>query len=1007
MARTYDTWLVRNDQWVEVDDYLGLDVLVKGTNKYLNFGSVSGATGYGFRDNAGSMQFKNSGGSWTDFGTLTTTSADLYYARLDGTNMPFTGNVTITKGGAILTVNDTNDGVFPNPTAIPKILLQEQGVTKWNISSSSGVLSFCNTALLNCLSINQTNGRITVAETITVNGLNASQLVATDGSKNLQSLSTSTYPSLTEISYIKGLTSAVQTQLDARLKLDQSTPQTITASPILNWGTSTRVPYYNTDKTLTDSANFTFASNVLSIGTGTQRTQLGVTSIATTAINGANVTAFNITNAVSATASSINLIGGANVASSVSIKATSATGVGNEYVSILTGANGAVQSAKFSSLFNDFNTGTAHRFSIGGTQELLLSASALYPFTDASGLTLGTATNRWGTIYTGAVAPDYLWVSGASYNLDSRSHLTAKNGRLGIIDNANTFSQIYGRARLDILETAQQTVVIDSLSQPSTAVIEGYDGDRARTLLINRFGYTNSGGSSSSVIHWGEYYKTGDVEPYITHGLRSGWEMGNDLYLGIVTGDPYYILDSHNFYLWDSVRGHAKLFFTDNIWDSYMYEDDFYQQNYRIFRTEMNGDGVCFLYWGREAGEGAEDSTYGPSIYIGNKTGYSLGGGGSNLKIGNNIFGVSNGSGQTIYGHNTGTILDTNYEIAIGNAVASYGTNSGGRKILIGQGGNYDYAEGRVIIDPHNRSNATSTAQNALIRGTASTTGATAQDIRFNVATFEINGGNGDITLNFGVSGVATNVGQFLWKEDEDYFQFSDDILMTTTERHLFRDTAIGIYSQADTYLDLFADGAVRIGDSSAGAPTNYTRFAPDGELTQFGTARTMKEFQLTATSFSPGSSGALEVNVGNYHGWSFGINDDIVMNFEIPHDWDSSTNLQIFIYWAINEAYATNNGEVQWRIRWSATPPSSTEAISAPTHTGTIDFGDQNIPATAYYLTESAGGSIASSSLSAGDLIGITLDRVALDGGNNPVAEPIIFHIEVHYISNKLGEAT
>ncbi len=37
-----------------------------------------------------------------------------------------------------------------------------------------------------------------------------------------------------------------------------------------------------------------------------------------------------------------------------------------------------------------------------------------------------------------------------------------------------------------------------------------------------------------------------------------------------------------------------------------------------------------------------------------------------------------------------------------------------------------------------------------------------------------------------------------------------------------FRDNAIGIYSQADTFLDLFADGAVRIGDSSGGAPTHY-----------------------------------------------------------------------------------------------------------------------------------------------------------------------------------------
>jgi len=144
---------------------------------------------------------------------------------------------------------------------------------------------------------------------------------------------------------------------------------------------------------------------------------------------------------------------------------------------------------------------------------------------------------------------------------------------------------------------------------------------------------------------------------------------------------------------------------------------------------------------------------------------------------------------------------------------------------------------------------------------------------------------------------------------------------------------------------------------------------------------------------------------VGNNDGWQFGINDDIVFDFEVPHDWDSSTDINIVIYWAINEAYVTNSGEVQWQVAWSAIPPDETESIAAPTHTGTIDYGDQNIPATAYYLTKTGDGTIVAASLAAGDLVGLTVTRVALDGGNNPTAEPIIFHVEVHYTANKLGE--
>jgi len=56
-----------------------------------------------------------------------------------------------------------------------------------------------------------------------------------------------------------------------------------------------------------------------------------------------------------------------------------------------------------------------------------------------------------------------------------------------------------------------------------------------------------------------------------------------------------------------------------------------------------------------------------------------------------------------------------------------------------------------------------------------------------------------------------TNDGVLTWKEDEDYFEFSDDILVASTEKLQFRDTAIYINSSTDGQLDLIADGAVLI----------------------------------------------------------------------------------------------------------------------------------------------------------------------------------------------------
>ena len=263
---------------------------------------------------------------------------------------------------------------------------------------------------------------------------------------------------------------------------------------------------------------------------------------------------------------------------------------------------------------------------------------------------------------------------------------------------------------------------------------------------------------------------------------------------------------------------------------------------------------------------------------------------------------------------------------------------------------------------------------------------------------------------------VNANLNADLW----DGYQFADyldqavkqassptfaGLTISTDGKAYLRDTAIGIYSQADTYLDLFSDGGIRLGDSAAGAPTNYAQFAPDGLLTFAGTGRVKREFTIQAVNLDKGSLGPDAVILGNTLGYSYDVGDDSVLSFEIPYDCDTSADIKIEIYWYINEAYATGSGEVQWLIDWSACPATSAEAIDAPTHTGSIDFNDQDIPATAKYLTEKS-GTIAAASIADGDFVSMTLYRVAADDGNAPTADPVIVQVEVEYTSNKLGEA-
>ena len=76
-----------------------------------------------------------------------------------------------------------------------------------------------------------------------------------------------------------------------------------------------------------------------------------------------------------------------------------------------------------------------------------------------------------------------------------------------------------------------------------------------------------------------------------------------------------------------------------------------------------------------------------------------------------------------------------------------------------------------------------------------------------NTITLGANNDN-DIVLTFDAN---SSNGVLSWKEDEDYFEFSDDILIASTEKIQFRDTGLYIYSSVDGQLDIVADTEVQI----------------------------------------------------------------------------------------------------------------------------------------------------------------------------------------------------
>lgn len=77
--------------WNSVGTYLkttrstGYNLLINGSNHFINFGVTSGASGYGIRDNGGVIEVKNSGGAWEGIATSTSSSFNGFISSASST----------------------------------------------------------------------------------------------------------------------------------------------------------------------------------------------------------------------------------------------------------------------------------------------------------------------------------------------------------------------------------------------------------------------------------------------------------------------------------------------------------------------------------------------------------------------------------------------------------------------------------------------------------------------------------------------------------------------------------------------------------------------------------------------------------------------------------------------------------------------------------------------------------------------------------------------------------
>jgi len=187
----------------------------------------------------------------------------------------------------------------------------------------------------------------------------------------------------------------------------------------------------------------------------------------------------------------------------------------------------------------------------------------------------------------------------------------------------------------------------------------------------------------------------------------------------------------------------------------------------------------------------------------------------------------------------------------------------------------------------------------------------------------------------------------------------------------------------------------VRFGDT-----TNYTKTDIDGEITQYGTARTKKQIWIQAEALrAPGVNPATFQDLGISGVWQFADNLTKVIVTKLPliTDFDPSENANVNLGWSS----PSNTGVCRWQVEYLVrTEDEDMSAAAEDTLTS-----DEAPSGTANGLTLSS-FTIPAASLASTDHC--LLLRITRLGGADTLGDVAnLSGICLSYVSDKLGEAT
>jgi hypothetical protein len=601
---------------------------------------------------------------------------------------------------------------------------------------------------------------------ITLSSLTANQILASSSGQGIISLTTATYPSLTELSYVKGVTSSVQTQLNNK----QPTGSYITAltGDVTAAGPgSVTATIANAAVTGTKIATNTVAnSNLALMVNNTIKGNVSGGSASPSDLSSAQVTAF-LSSFTSSLQGVVPASGGGttNFLRADGTWATAGTTLPSQTSNadkVLT-TDGTNLSWQFAGLgANDFGTGNVvlGRGSISGigTNCVVIGTDA----TSGSGYNNAVVIGKGAYAYNDAISIGYnahAQDQGGGYctNIAIGSGSTAtQNAAIAIGYQATAYQSSIALGRGASVSALGGGISIGSYATSSSSgnnisgIAIGYyaaAGSGQKTTIIGHAsGNSSASGASNTVVGTGSFNSGSLTSAYnntvIGQGSGTALTTGyNNTVIGqgsgtaLTTGDDNVIIglataNKINSGYYNTIVGNgAGANLTNGAFNSFFgYQAGLSttgQVNTILGLQSDCGSGNYNLIVGYQSGYSTLSGSN--NVVLGNQSGQHIGSGSYNVAIGTQAIsaGNSNGSGNVAIGYQACDNGGGSYNVAVGHLALNnqYNTSTNGTVAIGAYAGAYQTTtSGEFFVNNQDRSNYSGDQTKSLLYGTFNAT---------------------------------------------------------------------------------------------------------------------------------------------------------------------------------------------------------------------------------------------------------------------------------------------